>query len=198
MDRILHWYAYIQRTETDGLILGGTDGIQLLATIDSSYYGNRNFSSQCGASFHLSPTSGAFAVMSKSPKIVADSAMAIEGIGAHLGVRRVLPYRYFLEELSYLQDRPTPLYMDNLPFIQTIVGERGCSPLSKHILIRFQLMKQAYDGGEIDLEKLASHNMPADILTKALAPIHFQRLRAVLLGQNHLVFDDESISANLK
>ena len=70
--------------------------------------------------------------MSKTPKIAVDSAMSSEGVGGHYGVRRDLPYRYFVEESQSIQTDPTPCHMDNLPFIQTIVGERGCSPFSKH------------------------------------------------------------------
>jgi hypothetical protein len=97
LNRILLWLAYVIRTDSDGLILGGESGVSLVTTVDSSYYGNRDFTSQCGATFHSSPTSGAFSVMSKTPKIAADSSMAIEGIGGHLAVRRVIPLRYFLE-----------------------------------------------------------------------------------------------------
>jgi hypothetical protein len=77
------------------LILGGESEVSLVTTIDSSYYGNRDFTSQCGATFHSSPTSCAFPVMSKTPKIAADSSMAIEGIGGHFAVRRVIPLPYF-------------------------------------------------------------------------------------------------------
>jgi hypothetical protein len=79
--------------------------------------------------------------------------------------------------------------MDNLPFIQTIVGERGCSSLSKHILIRMKLLKQAYDAGEINILKLATTNMVADILTKPLGPQDYTRLRLVLQGYQSILLD---------
>jgi len=91
LNRILLWLVYVIRTDSDGLILVGESGVLLVTTVDSSNNGNRDFTSQCGATFHFNPTSGAFSVMSKTPKIAADSSMTIEGIGGHLAVRRVLP-----------------------------------------------------------------------------------------------------------
>jgi hypothetical protein len=189
LDRLLLYYIRLIRLDLDGLILGGPDNIQLLATVDTSYYGNRDLTCQSGATFHLGSKTGAFSVMSKTPKIAVDSAMSSEGVGGHYGVRRVLPYRYFLDELQSIQIDPTPFYMDNLPFIQTIVGERGCSSLSKHILIRMKLLKQAYDAGEINILKLATTNMVADILTKPLGPQDYTRLRLVLQGYQSILLD---------
>jgi hypothetical protein len=52
--------------------------------------------------------------------------------------------------------------------------KRGTSPInSKHILIRLKIVKQIYDSGEINLLKLATTNMVADILTKDFGPIDF-------------------------
>ena len=79
--------------------------------------------------------------------------------------------------------------MDNLPFINSIVNDKGNSTNSKYILIRLKIVKQAYDSGEINLLKLATTNMVADILTKALGPIDFLRLRKVLLGHDPIIFD---------
>ena len=73
--------------------------------------------------------------------------------------------------------------------MQTITGEKGASVLSKHITIRMKLLKQAYDGGEINLLKLSTTNMVADILTKGLGPVDYIRLRAVLQGYTPIIFD---------
>jgi hypothetical protein len=194
LHRLILYYVRLIRLELDGLILGGPDEIHLIATVDTSYYGNRattedGITCQSGASFHLGPRTGAFAVMSKTPKIAVDSAMASEGFGGHLAIRRVIPYRYFLDELHCIQYKPADFLMDNKPFMQTITGEKGASVLSKHITIRMKLLKQAYDGGEINLLKLSTTNMVADILTKGLGPIDYIRLRAVLQGYTSIVFD---------
>ena len=194
LQRLILYFIRIIRLDMDGLILGGPDDVKLLATVDTSYYGNAtDLTCQSGATFHLGPRTGAFAVLSKTPKIVTDSAMAAEGVGGHFGIRRVLPWRYFLNELRCSQQLPTDYYMDNLPFIQTIVGQRGCSPLSKHILIRMKLLKQAYDAGEINLLKLDTENMVADILTKALGPADFHRLRGVLQGSSPIIFNPVTV-----
>jgi hypothetical protein len=52
--------------------------------------------------------------------------------------------------------------------MQTIRGEKVASNKSKHMLIRLQVPKEAFEDGKISLEHLRSENMVADILTKAL------------------------------
>ena len=72
--------------------------------------------------------------------------------------------------------------MDNEPFINTITGQRGCSDRSKHMLIRYKVLEEAWKFDEIELLHLPTFNMVADILTKPLGPIDWRRLRRPLLG----------------
>jgi len=102
-------------------------------------------------------------------------------------IRYILAFRYFFEELGFPQIHPSVLYMDNLPFIKTITGSNGASERAKHILLRFNLIKEAYQQGQIDIEHLNSANMPADIATKNTPKEIFQRLRLVQLGRQPIV-----------
>jgi hypothetical protein len=135
--------------------------------------------------------------MCEVQSIITDSAMASEGVGGHLHLKRVLALRYFLGELGFEQSAPTKFYMDNEPFINTIVNDRGPSEKSKHILLRFQMLKEQYQCGTISLLHLATRNMVADILTKALSSPEWLRLRLVLLGQSPIIFNPVQSSTTL-
>ena len=187
MRHLISCLARIRRLDLDGLILGGRNGMELLSTVDSSH-GTDNLKGRTGGTLHMSPHTGSIMSLCETQSITADSAMACEGIGAHLQIRRILPIIFFCEELGH-PIKCVPYYMDNLPFMKTITGSRGCSEKSKHILIRMQLMKEAYDRGEINLLHLNTENMVSDILTKSLPREDWYRLRAVLLGHSPIIMD---------
>ena len=87
--------------------------------------------------------------------------------------------------------------MDNIPYMKTIIESKGPSERSKHILIRFQIVKEAFTDQEITLEHLHTSDMVADILTKSLGPTQFHKLRLVLLGVRPLQVP-AAYTANIK
>ena len=74
--------------------------------------------------------------------IGADSSISAEGIGCHLLVRRIFPLRYFFKELGFAQNHPSLMYMDNLPFMNSLVGDKGAFVKSKQIMICLSLIHE--------------------------------------------------------
>jgi hypothetical protein len=87
-------------------------------------------------------------------------------------------------------DHPASFFMDNIPFMQTVIGKQGISGKSKHILIRMQMTKEAFEDGKIVMKHLRSDNMVADILTKALSFDKWNKLRDPLLGRCSIKLND--------
>jgi hypothetical protein len=183
--QVISCLARIRRLDQDGLTLGGSDGVQVLMTVDTSY----GTPSTTGITTHMSTTTGSIMSAVKRHPFTTDSAMASEGIGGHFGTKRIMGLRYFLNELGFPQLQPSDLYMDNQPFIDTIVNGKGCSERSKPILIRYNIVKEAWEQDEIDLKQLRSANMVADLLTKNLAREQWYQLRAVLLGNSPILLN---------
>jgi hypothetical protein len=181
--------AGIVRQNKDGLILGGKE-IDLLFTTDTSYHGFEDLKSCTGGTVHLNHHTGSISSLCEKHTITADSAMAAEGIGAHIHIKKALPIIYLLEELGLEIKNPAKFYMDNVPFMQTILGDKGPSNRSKHMLIRLQVTKEAFDGGKIELLHLRSEHMVADILTKALCFERWNTLRDPLLGRSPITTND--------
>jgi hypothetical protein len=126
----------------------------------------------------------------KRHPFATDSAMASEGIGGHFGAKRIMGLRYFLAELGHSQLEPSDLYIDNQSFTDIITKGKGCSERSKPILIRYNVVKEAWEQDEIDLKHLDTKNMVADILTKNLPREKWYQLRDVLLGNSPIVLDE--------
>ena len=57
---------------------------------------------------------------------------------------------------------------------------------SKHIDIRFHFIRECVERGEVVLKHVPSQEQRADVLTKALATVKFERMRK-LLGVENLV-----------
>ena len=92
-------------------------------------------------------------------------------------------------------------YIDNVPYMQTVIGDKGPSPKSKHMLIRLQVLKEPHEEGVIELLHLRSENMLADILTKALSYDKWNKLRDPLLGRSPIVanhMDDSVLKLNMQ
>jgi hypothetical protein len=197
IDQIISCMARIRRLDLDGLILGGTEGLAFISTVDSSYAPQSDLKSHTGGTVHTSHSTGAFMTLCKRQTVTADSAMTCEGLGAHMQIRLVLALRYFAEELGHKMVYPSKFYMDNEPFMKTITGQRGCSSRSRHVLIQWRILKEAYERDQIEMCHLNTVNMVADILTKPLPRDDWYRLRAVLLGHSPMVLDTAVLDVSL-
>lgn len=89
--------------------------------------------------------------------------------------------RSLLGEMGHTQREPTILGEDNMSTIAMINNDSN-SQKTKHIEIRFNLIREQVQRLIIQLEHLASTEMTSDILTKALDPKPFIYLRTKLLG----------------
>jgi hypothetical protein len=85
--------------------------------------------------------------------------------------------------MGFPQTAPTVLYEDNTSTIYMINNDSH-SQKTKHIDIRFNLIKEQVQNNVIVMEHLSTVEMISDILTKALDPKAFLHLRPQLLGMS--------------
>ena len=173
VNHIIRHVAYLQRTGDHGMTIGGSNGVSLLATVDTSYAPTDPYSSDLrsitGGTIHMSAETGSIISLCARHDFTTDSSMAAEGVGCHLVVKKVLPLRIFLNELGFSQTKPTMIYMDNEPFLNAVTGDKGASNRSKHIMIKLNIIHEAYQAGEIEFAHMSTNNIPSDGLTKLLA-----------------------------
>ena len=139
---------------------------------------------------HLNHYTGSTSSTCEKHTLTADSAMAAEGIGAHIHMKKALPITYLLEELGFDTKAPPKFYMDSVPYMQTTIGDKGPPQKSKHMLTRLQVTKEAFSDGKIVMKHLRSEHMVADILTKALCYEKWNTLRDPLLGRSPTTIND--------
>jgi hypothetical protein len=171
-------------TITMHMRVGGTLGVHLLATVDTAFAPNIDLKSHTGGTIHMGPQYGSFSSFSSRQTIMADSSTSAEGVGCHMLAKILLPLRFYLAELFHPSITATRICMDNVPYMQSALGEKGHSKRNKHVLIRMKIVNEAISNDEVSLEHLRTIDMVSDILTKPLGPLDFHRLRRVLLGMD--------------
>ena len=178
VDRILQ---YVAGTRNLGIRLHSGEGIQLYATVDSSYASHTDSKSHTGVTLHIGRTSGSFNSISKKQPITADSSTVAEFIGCHMALKLILSTRIFLEELGFPQKEPTILYQDNLSTIAMIYNPAH-SKKTRHLEVRFNMIREHVKDARIRLVYLPTETMTSDILTKGLMNFAHERIRPRILG----------------
>ncbi len=172
---------YVAGTRTLGVRLHSGEGIQLYATVDSSYGTHKDCKSHTGCTLSIGKSSGSFKSCSKKQPITADSSTVAEFIGCHIVLKHILSARIFLEELGYPQKQPTILFQDNLSTI-AMINNPAHSKRTRHLEIRFNMIREHIQNGNITMQYLSTDKMTSDILTKALAKHQFEAIRPLILG----------------
>ena len=81
-----------------------------------------------------------------------------------------------LEELGFAQNKATTIYEDNNSCIAIAEGQKSHSGV-KHINLRHHFIKDAINDKQVILERKDTSQMTADILTKNLPQILFDKHR---------------------
>ena len=110
--------------------------------------------------------------MSKKESILADSTTVSEFVGTHSAVQKVLWAQNLLTELDYLSATPTTLYQHNKSTIR-LISHKGNFGRTKHIALRFNMIREAVKNSNLKIEYLPSEQMTADTLTKPLCSVLF-------------------------
>ena len=98
--------------------------------------------------------------------------------------QHVMWLRNVLAELGFPQKLPTSLRLDNQGAIA--FGNKTGSPSRlRHIDLRECFLRELVVTGDIDLSYVQSQDNVADILTKSLGTVAFQRLRSALGVASH-------------
>ena len=87
--------------------------------------------------------------------------------------------RRLLTDLGFSQSNPTPLYSDNQSAIRLVLNPEF-HKRTKHIDVLFHLIREFQARGEIVVSYVPTRLQLADILTKALTPEIFHKLRSAL------------------
>jgi mRNA-degrading endonuclease RelE of RelBE toxin-antitoxin system len=113
---------------------------------------------------------------SKGQTIVATSTCLAEIVSACSGLMDADKSKELLQELNFLKDIESTLFMDNKPAINLIQNNKPPQTM-KHLSIKFHSVRDKVKTGEYKIQYCPTNDMLADIFTKSLDKIKFTNLR---------------------
>ena len=192
--RLEHWNAalrvvrYLKGTRSHSLVLGGKNAITLTGFSDSDYANCVDTSRSIGG-YCFSLGSGAISWSSKKQPTVADSSCYAEYIALHDAGHEVVFLRQLLDSLQLLPPGPTRLHCDN-DAATRLSEDHVWHSHTKHIRVKYHSIRELVLSGETLVTRVGSKDNTADILTKSLASLDFQRLRHSL-GVRSIIEDTQ-------
>ena len=93
--------------------------------------------------------------------------------------------RSLLSELGFKQTAASRQYCDNKAAVQIMNGEASLSQSTKHIEMRFLMVRQLIAAGIILLDYVKTDHNISDLLSKNLGRTLYTKFRDAMLGLNH-------------
>jgi transposase InsO family protein len=179
-----HWDAairvvrYLTGTRLFRLELGGSNSIHPLGFSDSDW-ANCPTTSRSVGGYCFSLGSGMVSWASHKHPITADSSCYAEYIALHDASHEVIFLRQLLEGLNLLRVDPTPLYCDS-DSARCLTEDQRWHSKVRHFRVKFHSTRELVDADELSVIGIRSDDNAADIFTKSLARLQFERLRSYL------------------
>ena len=186
-----HWKAakrvmrYLQRTKEYMLTYRKSDQLEIIGYSDSDFAGCQD-SRRYTLGYIYMLAGGAISWRSAKQTLVALSTMTTEFVACYEASNQGIWLRNFVTELRILEDveRPLKISYDNKSAVLYSNNNRS-STKSKHIDIKFLVVKERVQSGQISIEHIGTNSMIADPLTKRLPPKvfheHIAHMRVILL-----------------
>ena len=117
---------------------------------------------------------------SRKQATVAKSTTEAEYVSLSQATQEAIWMRQLLSDIGHKVDKPTLLYEDNQGAIEIAKNQRFHSR-TKHINITFHFIRERISSNEIKVMYCESESMLADVTTKGLSKIRFEKLRYMLV-----------------
>ena len=171
-----HWKAakrvmrYLQRTKDYMLTYRRSDQLEIIGYSDSDFAGCQDSRRSTSGYIYLL-AGGAISWKSAKQTLIASSTMAAEFIACYEASNHGIWLRNFVTGLRILEgvERPLKLFCDNKSAVLYSNNNRSSSK-SKHIDIKFLVVKERVQSGQVSIEHIGTNSMIADPLTKGLPP----------------------------
>ena len=122
---------------------------------------------------------GPISWLSRKQQCTTSSTTESEYIAACLTAKETVWSRRLLADMGYPQSSPTQLFSDNQAAIR-LVANPEYHKRTKHIDVVYHLIREFQEHGEIIVSYIHTADQLADILTKALTPDKFLKLRTMI------------------
>ena len=177
LDKALYICRYLLGTRSYALVYDGASAQGLSACTDSDWASDPN-SRRSQTGFFLQMAKGIFTWTSHAQKTIALSSTEAEYMALSDCSRQVVWIITLLNEIGYDLE-PIPIYGDNQGSIfmaSNPITERR----SKHIDIRYHYIREVIEKGLVKVRFIDGSDNPADLFTKNLGWVKFEKFRACL------------------
>lgn len=182
---VMHWNAvkrilrYLKGTLDYGLVYTRNGSNSVLSGFSDSDLAGQvdDRKSTGGMAFYLNES--LITWVSQKQRCVALSSCEAEFMAATAAACQGVWLRNLLGKLTDKDIGPVVLYVDNKSAID-LAKNPVFHGRSKHIDIRYHFIRECVERGEIEIKHIGTGDQRADILTKAMATVKFERLRALL------------------
>ncbi|KAG8502946.1 hypothetical protein CXB51_000745 [Gossypium anomalum] len=171
-----HWIAtkrvmrYLYRIKDYMLTCKRSDLLEVVRYSDSNFAGCQDSRKSISCYIYLL-VGGAISWKSVKQTLVASSTMAAKFVACYEASNHGIWLRNFVTGLHILEnvERTLKLFCDNKSAMLYSNNKRSSSK-SKHIDIKFLVVKERVQNGQISIEHIETNSMIADPLTKGLPP----------------------------
>lgn len=179
-----HWSGikrilrYLKGTLGYGLKYTSDGGESLTGFADADWAGDLD--TRCSTSGYLFQIGNApVSWSSKRQKTVARSSAEAEYVSLSMAAQEAVWLRCLLSDLGQCVPAPTIIYEDNNGAIELSKNAKNHNR-TKHIDIAFHFTRERVQAGELEILYCPTGDMVADMMTKGLGRVQFQKLRDAL------------------
>ena len=174
---LLRVFRYLKGTIDKGIFFTRSTNNTLTTYTDASYGGNIiNARSTSGILIKLN---GPIVWRSIRQRLITKSATDAEIVALVQGCEEVIWVQQIITELGI---RTNVIVNCDSSSAVKIANDEHAAARAKHINVRYQLLAELVKSGKVTITHLAGSNMIADILTKPLGPILFNKFVPCLRG----------------
>lgn len=171
-------FRYLVATKEEGITYKHTECEKLIAYSDADFAGDSE-SRKSTTGYVIFLCGGPISWCSRKQPIVSLSSTESEYIAAAECVKELLFLKTMIDELTG-SDIKIVLFVDNQSAI-TLIKNGQFNRRSKHIDVRFHFINEKVHEGLININYCATENQIADIFTKPLGNVKFQKFRGQLM-----------------
>ena len=173
---------YLKQTQGLGLKFGGRDihELKLEAFADADYASDKE-KRRSLSGYVIMFGGAAVSWKSKQQPCTAQSTAEAEYVALCEAAKEVVYLRRMCRDLGVEQVGPTPMYEDNQACI-SMVNFPVYTDRNKHIDVRYHYTRSLVEEGIVEVSYVSTHDQLADIFTKALSQIQFEKLRDRIMG----------------
>ena len=196
-----HWSAvklilsYLKGTIDYGIRFSGSSSSGVLSAYSDADYAGCLQTRRSTTGYVLLLSGGPVAWTSRRQQGVATSTTESEYTAAFEATKETVWVRNLLRHVGTAQSSPTELFCDNQSAIKMVHNPEFHSR-TKHIDVHLHFIREKQDDKTIGIQYISTHDQLADIFTKPLSRITFEKLRAGI-SVSQPIFDSSTPEVNL-